>query len=61
MRASPYDLSELGYQAIKVESSEGRTEYVRFQKEFAKRAQKLRLEMVAYLGKVQQLMANGNQ
>ena len=61
MRASPYDLSELGYQAIKVESSEGRTEYVRYQKEFAQRAQKLRLEMVAYLRKVQQLMTNGNQ
>jgi hypothetical protein len=42
MRASPYDLSGLGYPPIRVETAEGRAQYVRRQREFAERGQVLR-------------------
>lgn len=42
MRASPYDLSELGYEPIRIETSEGRATYVASQKRFATRANVLR-------------------
>lgn len=42
MRASPYDLRELGYRPIAVESAEGRAEYVAAQRGFAARAAVLR-------------------
>lgn len=35
MRASPYDLSALGYQPIPIETSTGKAEYVALQREFA--------------------------
>ncbi|MFG3581838.1 3-methyladenine DNA glycosylase [Micromonospora chersina] len=47
MRASPYDLSELGYPPVKVETVEGRHEYVRAQRSFAERAAPLRARLVA--------------
>ncbi|WBB70496.1 3-methyladenine DNA glycosylase [Micromonospora sp. WMMD812] len=47
MRASPYDLSELGYPPIKVETVEGRHEYVRAQRSFAERAAPLRSRLIA--------------
>ena len=42
MRASPYDLADLGYEPVRVESPEGRAEYVRAQRDFADRAAVLR-------------------
>jgi hypothetical protein len=42
MRASPYDLSELGYQPVRIETPEGRAEYARAQAAFAERAKPLR-------------------
>jgi hypothetical protein len=42
MRASPYDLRELGYDAIPVETAEGRAEYEAAQREFARRGEPLR-------------------
>ncbi|WP_260853380.1 3-methyladenine DNA glycosylase [Kocuria palustris] len=42
MEASPYDLSEWGYGAVAVETPEGKAEYVRRQRSFARRAQPLR-------------------
>jgi hypothetical protein len=42
MRASPYDLAELGYEPVRVETAEGRAEYVRAQRDFADRAAVLR-------------------
>jgi len=42
MRASPYDLSELGYAPIKIETEEGRSEYEKYQREFARRGDPLR-------------------
>ncbi|MCX2733127.1 3-methyladenine DNA glycosylase [Saccharopolyspora sp. NFXS83] len=46
MRASPYDLSELGYEPIAVETAEGRAEYVRRQRDFADRAAPLRARLI---------------
>jgi hypothetical protein len=47
MRASPYDLSELGYAPIRVESPEGRADYIAAQREFADRAAVLRRQLIA--------------
>ncbi len=46
MRASPYDLSELGLDPIAVETSRGRDEYVRRQRDFAGRASLLRRRLL---------------
>jgi hypothetical protein len=46
MRASPYDLADLGYEPVPIEAAEGRAEYVRRQAEFAERAQPLRERLV---------------
>jgi hypothetical protein len=42
MRASPYDLSALGYEPVRIESASGRAEYVRQQAVVAERAEILR-------------------
>jgi hypothetical protein len=42
MRASPYDLSALGYASIAIETPEGRADYERHQRDFASRAAPLR-------------------
>ena len=42
MRASPYDVSDLGYSAITIETVEGRGEYAREQRTIAERAIPLR-------------------
>ncbi|MDO5619247.1 3-methyladenine DNA glycosylase [Kocuria sp.] len=42
MEASPYDLSGWGYGVVAVETPEGKAEYVRRQKNFARRAQPIR-------------------
>jgi hypothetical protein len=63
MRASPYDLSELGYEPIRVESAAGRAEYVRHQRDFAIRSdalrQRLRAECDRLLALVDGLSAAG--
>ncbi|GGM91683.1 hypothetical protein GCM10011609_31250 [Lentzea pudingi] len=46
MQASPYDLADLGYGPVRIESPEGRAEYVRRQAEFADRARPLRERLV---------------
>ncbi|MGN6688168.1 MAG: hypothetical protein ACTHK1_11585 [Actinomycetales bacterium] len=46
MRASPYDLRELGYEPVAIETAEGRAEYVRRQREFAERGQVLRQRLL---------------
>lgn len=48
MRASPYDLRELGYQPVCIETSVGRAEYAREQAEFAHRAVPLRDRLIAH-------------
>lgn len=52
MRASPYDLTALGYEPIKVETAEGRSEYARAQREFAERAAPLRARLIAALDRL---------
>ncbi|HEX3004882.1 MAG TPA: 3-methyladenine DNA glycosylase [Angustibacter sp.] len=42
MQASPYDLSGLGVEPVRIETPEGRAEYVRRQRAFAERGQALR-------------------
>jgi hypothetical protein len=46
MRASPYDLSELGYAPVPVETAQGKQEYVAAQRAFAERGAPLRSRLV---------------
>jgi hypothetical protein len=45
MRASPYDLTEFGFEPIAIETSAGRAEYVRAQQDVAERAAPLRAHL----------------
>ncbi|MFU8871117.1 3-methyladenine DNA glycosylase [Micromonospora sp. SL4-19] len=47
MRASPYDLADLGYPPVRVETPEGRAEYAAAQRGFAERAAPLRAQLLA--------------
>jgi hypothetical protein len=49
MRASPYDLSEWGYAPVAIETTEGKAEYVRRQRDFAARGNALRERIVSVL------------
>src|SRR5664279_2710834 len=49
MRASPYDLSALGYRPVAIETAEGKAEYVAAQREFGRAAQLLRERLPAVL------------
>ena len=42
MKASPYDLSAWGYEPVRIETTEGRAQYVAAQRAFAAEAQVLR-------------------
>lgn len=45
MQASPYDLSQWGYEPIRIETAAGKAEYVATQREFAEEAQILRASL----------------
>ncbi|GIJ00547.1 hypothetical protein CLV28_1256 [Sediminihabitans luteus] len=47
MRASPYDVSSYDEPAVRIETPEGKAEYVRHQRSFAERGQALRARLVA--------------
>lgn len=47
MKASPYDLTTFGLDPLRVETSDGRAEYIRHQRNFAERAAALRAELIA--------------
>jgi hypothetical protein len=47
MRASPYDLSALGYVPVQIETPDGKAEYTAAQRSFADRARPLRRQLVA--------------
>jgi hypothetical protein len=49
MRASPYELSGLGLDPVRIETVEGRSEYIRHQRDFADRAAVLRETIVDLL------------
>ena len=46
MRASPYDLTNLGYTPIKIETPTGRAEYAQQQAEFAQKTKPLRRKLI---------------
>jgi hypothetical protein len=46
MRASPYDLADLGYPPVRIETAAGRAEYARAQAGFARRAAPLRDRLI---------------
>ncbi|WP_244857540.1 3-methyladenine DNA glycosylase [Agromyces archimandritae] len=47
MQASPYDLREWGHEPVPIETPEGKAEYVRRQRAFATRANRLRRRILA--------------
>ena len=47
MRASPYDLADLGVSPVPIETDEGRQVYATAQREFAERASTLRAGLLA--------------
>ena len=49
MQAAPYDLAAWGYEPVRIETPEGKAEYVRRQREFARRAEPLRRRLGAAL------------
>ena len=46
MRASPYDLSALGFAPVRIETADGKAEYAQAQRRFAERAEPLRHRLV---------------
>ena len=52
MRAAPYDLRELGYEPVRIETAEGKAEYVAEQRRFSVRGQALRARLVAACGRL---------
>jgi hypothetical protein len=47
MRAAPYDLSDLGFEPVRIETAEGKAAYVEAQRSFAERGAPLRARLVA--------------
>ncbi len=47
MRASPYDLADLGFTPVRIETSEGKREYAEAQRGFAERGEPLRACLIA--------------
>jgi hypothetical protein len=52
MRASPYDLSGLGYAPVRIETAAGKREYADAQRAFAERAAPLRARLVEECGRL---------
>lgn len=52
MRASPYDLVELGYSPIAIETVAGKAEYIALQRVFADRGAPLRDRLLAVIGRL---------
>jgi hypothetical protein len=46
MRASPYDLSDLGFEPVRIETADGKQEYVAAQRSFAERGAPLRDRLI---------------
>ena len=47
MRASPYDLADLGYEPVRIETADGRQQYAAEQRGFAERGAMLRSRLLA--------------
>lgn len=50
MQASPYDLRDLGYDPVPIETPEGKATYVERQREFTQRSNALRHRLLTVLG-----------
>lgn len=57
MRASPYDLSALGYYPVRVETAEGKQEYAAAQRAFAERGAPLRQRLVDEVDRLLEALA----
>ena len=57
MRAAPYDLGDLGYEPIRVETAEGRGEYATEQRIVAESASPLRTRLIRDLASLREVMA----
>lgn len=55
MRASPYDLRELGFEPIRIEEKPGREEYVNLQRELADAAKPLRIRLIGEYERLREL------
>ena len=49
MRAAPYDLSALGYAPLRIETPDGRAEFIALQRDFARRGQEQRRRLLGAL------------
>jgi hypothetical protein len=49
MRAAPYDLRELGYEPVRIETAAGKAQYAAEQRAFAARGQVLRERLLAVI------------
>jgi hypothetical protein len=47
MRAAPYDLADLGFDPVRIETPEGKQEYAAAQRTFATRGAPLRARLIA--------------
>jgi hypothetical protein len=61
MRASPYDLLALGLSPVRIETDEGRTEYVTYQQQFAEAAIPLRERLINAFRLLRGLTGSGVQ
>ena len=52
MEASPYDLTDWGYEPVRIETPEGKAEYVRRQRAFAQRGNRLRERLAAAVARL---------
>jgi len=52
MQASPYDLTDLGLEPVRIETPEGKAEYVSRQRDFAERSNALRTRLLGVLAQV---------
>jgi hypothetical protein len=59
MAASPYDVSEYGVAAVEIETPHGKAEYVRRQREYARRSNDLRLQLIEVCDAVLRSDQNG--
>lgn len=46
MRAAPYDLADLGFAPVRIETAEGKAAYAEAQREFAERSAPLRNQLI---------------
>ncbi|MDP9822533.1 3-methyladenine DNA glycosylase [Nocardioides massiliensis] len=58
MRASPYDLSELGFEPVAIETAEGKQAYVEAQADFARRGAPLRAVLIAWCDRLLEAAAD---